>query len=257
MEEIALYYPHIIPPLSWIKQSLLMFDRISTIVPMDYEFGLIPSQMVNDQESTTLRWLEDRGDWIPASTEYLDYQDYFDDLSRTIEALPRPNSKHVKKYDLSPSFLVGGKLTEKFQRLLVRRGIASVQGPRLLMPTYALHAIQAVIARHAAFYADHVFGFRGSPRRITTSTDQPQYAQFAYEPIGRTRRLLSRTRSRDWPGSTRLNPSARMGRAQSRADCYQILLNGLLPSPGPGVSLDDVIFFRNTYHDELLDFVSP
>ena len=58
MGQVALYYPYVSPPTGWLKQSLLMFERLSSIVAP----GTRPA-------SGDLGWLASEGVWTPTHVQ--------------------------------------------------------------------------------------------------------------------------------------------------------------------------------------------
>jgi len=57
IQRTALYFPYIEPPEPWIKQSLLLSDTLSSIVPAEDHMEGLPH---------VLKWLEGEGLYQPA-----------------------------------------------------------------------------------------------------------------------------------------------------------------------------------------------
>jgi hypothetical protein len=250
--EVALYYPYIVPPLAWMKQSLLFFDSISTIVPIGYEGGAdLPALTANDDNANALQWLEKEGHWIPVTSQFMGDERHFTyDLFRAINALVEAKAGHEDLSKVETSELIGSKLAERFQKRIVSSGLATVKGKYLEMPTYALYAIQSVIATHAIRLPGYAF-----PRdrlAITASTDSVEYFKFITEPMGG---------SFEVPGDSYWDSDSGLYRfyeeyfrEDERSHCYQVLLDGLLPVPRPTVPLSTIIAFRESYRDDLFAF---
>jgi hypothetical protein len=246
--DVALYYPYIVPPLAWMKQSLLFFDTISTIVPIGYRGRVdLPALTANDDNADALQWLEKEGHWIPVTSDFMgDERQFTYDLFRAINALAEVKAGHEDLSKVETSDLIGRKLAERFQKRIVSSGLATVKGKYLEMPTYALYAIQSVIATHTIRLPG--YAFPSGQLAITASTDSVEYFKFITEPMGG---------SLDVPGDSQsivYRYYEYYFREDERSHCYQVLLDGLLPVPRPTVPLSTIIAFRESYRDELFAF---
>jgi hypothetical protein len=78
--------------------------------------------------------------------------------------------------------------------------------------------VLTITAKHLAM------AYRNVDSRLVPSTDLPIYEKIAYDPLRRS---------------------------PDRYRCLELLLDGLLPRPGPDISIPDVITFRQHHRDEL------
>jgi hypothetical protein len=236
--EVALYYPNIVPPLDWMKQSLLFFDSISSVAPMDHALrdDLIKGS-AEPEVAEAWRWLENGGYWTPAIARDLTESNLgIPNLEDALEVLATAEIDRSDKIWVVPArgrAPLDRTLNLSFRERLLAGGAARVDGGYLLMPNHFRIAIQAIISLHAAQHPETCLGFDQTTRRVTPSTDDEVWFRMA------TKASLG-----DGSGMPK------------RSDCYQILLDGLLPVPGPAVSLPDIIAFKNNYRDELLSFRS-
>lgn len=219
MQQVALYFPYIVPPDEWIKHSLLMFDGISSIVPPE-----LPGS-----ESGDLAWLAGEGLWSPTtvrsglSHEYIgEVEDallYFADLPEYRfgrGGMPPPG-------DLTRIYM--GKLTHQVEDAVKELGLGHLGrfGGHVAVHRDVAAAILAITAKHVA--SQH----RGADSRIVPGTDLPASMEHAYSPIGSE---------------------------VSRFEAVDLILTGLAPVPGPLVSFEDVVQFRRQHSDELLAYRS-
>jgi hypothetical protein len=212
----SLYYPLVTPPTEWLKQTLLISDRVSSITPEDFRF-----------ENEDIRWLSEAGLWRPTHTNTLyDIREYREEIESALLFFT---------YGLEYRFVGGnppapttkillGKMEYAIEVLLFELNLAS---PRFQDHTGILvhREVAAVILAITAKYAAE--RDQGFDRRVITSTDSLTARRYARLQI---------------PESAALTGS------------YELLLEGLLPCPGPMVSLRDVVDFRERHRDELLRF---
>jgi hypothetical protein len=250
--EAALYYPNLIPPLDWMKHSLLFFDKISSIVPIGYETGSsFPRRISNKRDMRHLRWLEGEGHWLPVDTERVE-SELFSSMYQAVEALAETRSHQTDVSRIKPTVLFSPKLAWGLQDELISSGLAHRDGDYLVLPTYVLYAIQSVIAMCVARYPQEVFGLDSGIRRVTPGTNDAEYFSFATElPLEYDDDDISYL---DYAiPQEPMTPMSSI-RKPERSACYQILLDGPLPVPSATTSFPAIIEFRDSYHDELVDF---
>lgn len=219
MQQVALYFPYILPPDEWIKHSLLMFDGISSIVPPD-----LPPPAMGD-----LAWLEGEGLWSPTTVRTGLSQRYIGEVEDTLlHFADQPDYRFSRSGMPPPGDLTRiymGKLTHQIEDAIKELGLGHLGriGGHVAVHRDVASAILAITAKHVA--SQH----RAIDSRLVPCTDTPSSVERAYTPIG------SRV---------------------SRYESVDLILTGLAPVPGPLVSFDDVVHFRRRHADEVFAFRS-
>lgn len=214
MEDVALYYPYVTPPESWIKSSLFLVDRVTSIVPRDRTYPL----------ESDFRWMRDEGIWEPCYADdvgslgpnyVLDVEDVL------LQYADRPVYRPVGAPAGPPFVRVYlGKMGWQVEQALADLGLAEGNHDwSLRVHEEVGAALLAVTAKHVAAASN-----RRLDTRMVTSTDVALCRAHAYDPVERT---------------------------VDRQRCTEVLLDGLIPTPGPGTSLIDVIEFRTRHRSEL------
>jgi hypothetical protein len=216
MINTALYYPYIDPPVDWMKRSLLLFEAVSSIVPDDY-----------DWHSPELAWLEREGCWRPTRARWLDDPTFHDDVETALLTF----ADHRRfKFDpalappTTPDRLALGKLNHQIEDSLLQLQLAQPGNPRYLQVHPEVGAV--ILAVTAKYLAVHD---RAADSRLIPTTDLQLDADHAF--------------------------SAEMQTPLAHR-CLELALSGLLPVPGPDVSLRDVIDFRERHDLEVRSFRS-
>jgi len=213
MDQVALYYPYVSPPAAWLKQSLLIFEAVSSIVA--------PSIRI---ERGDLGWLASEGIWKPTRVELSYGRDYKDEIETALIEFADNDSYRIGRMDSLPQHelarIYAGKLADQLEQSMIDLDLA-VGEPRsrnLLAHQEVAAIVLAITAKYVA--AD----YRVPDSRMIPSTDLPIFENIAYDPL-----RGSRTRFR----------------------CLELLLNGLVPAPGDEVPFADIIDFRERHSDEL------
>src|SRR3984885_12826618 len=155
--EIALHYPYIIPSLDWMKQSLLLSDRISSIVPPGYRPGddFPPGTAHRDLEPH-LRWLENEGHWVGVQpVRSIWRRELGNVIDHLLEGdirkdLDTPSYSERLDYKLRYSFVPRKAGDRAVLRALVESGLAEFRhtdhGGRLWVSRRTLYAVTSMIA---------------------------------------------------------------------------------------------------------------
>jgi hypothetical protein len=213
MDQVALYYPYVAPPTPWLKQSLLMFEKLSSIVAPTTVFT-----------SGDLGWLASEGVFIPTYIRLGYAAGYRDEIETALLEFA-DNDSYRFGSDSPPApheltRIYAGKLTRELEQSMTDLDLALVdRGSRNLLAHRDVAAI--VLAITAKYVAA---AYKSPDSRMVCSTDLPIFEKIAYDPLR---------------GS------------QSRSRCLELLLDGLAPVPGDEVSYPDIIDFRERHRDEL------
>jgi hypothetical protein len=214
--QTALYYPYMAPPASWIKHSLLLFERVSSIVhPVPGRFG------------DELDWLRDEGIWIPTTVSLGYAEGYKDEVEAVMLRFADRPGYRFRQHEIPPAGeterLYVGKLSSAIESSLLDLSLAKLgrYGGTLIVHREVAAMILAITAKFVA--ASH----RALDARIIPSTDLPIYSAIANDPL---RGFGSRHR------------------------CLELLLDGLVPAPDDRASIEDVVYFRTHNKDDLLGF---
>ena len=214
MEDVALYYPYVTPPESWIKSSLFLVDRVSSIVPRDRTYPL----------DDDFRWMLDEGIWEPCHADDVGSlgPDYVPDVEDVLLQYADRPGYHPSGSPAGPPFVrvYLGKMGWQVEQALEDLGLAEGRHD------WSLRVHEEVAAALLAVTAKHVAAVRNRrlDGRMVTSTDVALCRASAYDPVQRT---------------------------VDRQRCTEVLLDGVIPTPGPTTSLVDVIEFRTRHRSEL------
>ncbi len=214
MINTALYYPYIEPPHAWLKRSLLIFESTSSIVPNGY--GAL---------SSDLAWLADEGAWRPTTASWLSDPSYRDDIETALLAFADNRRYRFNKAFVSPrkvDRLFLGKLRYEIEDTLRELQLAKPgHAGYLIVHRDVQTLILAVTAKYIAAQNQDI------NTRIIPATDIRLSADHAFSA----------------PFDTPLVDR-----------CVELSLEGLLPTPGPDVSLPDIIHFREQHHRAVSEF---
>ncbi|WP_141566342.1 DUF6236 family protein [Pseudonocardia sp. N23] len=217
-----------IPEESWVKRSLLLFDKVSTVYP----------NYIDEAEDDMLRWLHDEDLWTPTHPGSSISPECIADLEAALLFFADQDEYRVQPHwhpeDPSLTTLRLGKLPSELERELLELHLArrdwDIEG--LLAHEETSHILVAIIARHAA--AIH----SGFDSRFVTSTDIAGSQRYAYG------LLPADSLEADQPA----------GNAVESFNCAELLLDGLIPTPGRLTSIPDVVSFLKDHRNEVLQF---
>jgi len=215
MTEVSLYYPYIEPPVQWIKQSMLISDELTSMVPSDFEHP----------ESQDIQWLQSEGYWSPSFVPYLDasYQ-YIDEVETALLEFAS-DAKYRWSTDGTnfPQRIARirlGKLTQRLESAMSELDLAIPDKSHngLLVHEQVAGIVLAITAQYLA--AERM----RDNRLVIPSTDSELSRLYATKPL--------------------------RGLPQGRR--YELLLQGILPVPDEHTSLPDIADFRKRHTTELL-----
>jgi hypothetical protein len=227
-----LYYPFVNASLPAIKQAVLYWDFLSTVVPAPEEIHL----------NESMRELANRGFYRPIEGEkvFAFGSGNFDILTKLADDLPLDDIlPPTSDSSLESRRLYVSKLGQDLSHELVRRGLATPvlqiekksfldvemerHGiPQLLVAPRLQTALMSIAIRNYAGYANYELGRLGDAS-LSPFTDE----SFAFN---NAHYIPSESREPD------LN--------------FCIELGGLLPSPQEDVTISDLFAFRDKYNDE-------
>ncbi len=221
---VALYYPSVVPPPSWVKQSLLLFDAVSSIVPPGFDLRGEPDLHFMDAEGLWRRAEVDPsiGDFASFRAEV---RNALDDFARDDRYLIGLDNHGPTTLAAAPDERLAriylGKLGDLIENDLAAAGLSRQSGRGYLeVHEEVADTVLAITARRLASDT------RDPAERIVTSTDSGR----AY---------------RDAFGPTEL---------RNRAECTALLLEGMLPTPDEATSIPDVVDFRDRHSKEVMEF---
>ncbi len=226
--EVALYYPHMLPPLPWAKQALLLYDQISSIVhPNLLEAGdgaVHPGQAAVRADYT---WLRREGHWRPTAVTHLSGEEpaYLLDATAALDAFAtdpgyRFDGGHFPPPDRLTSLYLG-KLSHPIELGLLERRLAKLgrYGGHLMVHEEIAAILLSVTAKYVA-----AMNRNPAIRTIPGTDDATSHAHAFGGMVG----------------------------AGDRHTCVTLLLRGLCPVPSATVSFADIVEFRQRHGLELL-----
>ena len=107
MQQIGLYYPYMAPSTSWLKQSLLMFENVTSIV----------SPTVR-RRNADLEWLADEGIWSPSSVDIGYSEGYRDEIKTALLEFADRDDYHIVTPTLRTR-IYAGKLAQQLEQSMV------------------------------------------------------------------------------------------------------------------------------------------
>lgn len=228
MNRTILYYPTInISNDDWIRNSLLYWDDISSIVPHGGDqFRLNPN----------LQYLEDEDLYRPIRPEALIFEAEDSQLVRRfenefIDSLNDPvrQSKQFPTYSKSqlqrpdrPDFyeIHNNKVSKRISEVLNEKGLVvpdSLNEEWILFERDTAIRYMSVLAKYLAEI---------DRENIVVGTDSRQYENLNFQNSPRKERI----------------------------PCIGTILNNILPSPAPGTAFETIVDFKRRRRDELLRF---
>lgn len=234
MTTTVLYYPWMVPPESWVKRSLLLFDEVASMVPWNYE-----------DEDPLLEYLHRERLWRSMTPAVLS-QDrlfkesaYYDEIGCMLEnyrAKREPRAILTPPARLQAVGIAGlryqpanrwvqihlGKLDKGIETTLQGSGVANYDEETRTWSVDAdvAELVLSITARHIADAAT-AFG-----RRTVVSTDSVLAHDSAFAPLA----------------------------PLDRDACWTVLMDCVIPAFGRDVSIEEVVRFRDKHRDAVMDF---
>jgi len=209
----SIYYPSINPPDSWVKQSLLYWDTICTVVHADFESVLRPD----------LTWLLDQGLYEPLFADSLSDRDV-DELRTELDAYIESADRNgielcFNRNTRKEEFLYYGKIPAALEHELERRALIGRHADKLSVSLSLLDLVICLLAK----YLSRRVG--SSDRYYSVYAAETRFAHCGFAPL---------------PGI-------------ASETCLQLILNDLIPVPRATVGFEDILRFRETHRAKLLD----
>jgi hypothetical protein len=220
-----LYYPTIsVPTGSWLRQAVLYWDEVASIVPEDLD------QRPLVQFTDDIKLLKDNGEFRSiAPGSLIDKKSYSEvlDLERefleVIDAEPFQTQLGQRNSWQIDSRIHIDKVSVGLANKLEQRGLA--KGPSReadIGDWYRFERSTALV--YMSFLAQYLADI--DPHLTTPSTDRKEYGELVY--------------------------SARQ--ADRGFSCADVLFRNVLPVPRDDVSIADLLAFKRKRHSELLNF---
>jgi hypothetical protein len=211
----VIYYPHINPPLAWLKQSLLYWDRICTVVHADFQETIDPD----------LAWLLDQGVYEPVFPDRLPNDQAERLLAEVLDYLSLPGRQVLGSQEWAGrgrhiESIYYGKLPERIEEELGTRGYLRETQHHLETDSELFGILLCLIAK----YLSRTLTARDEFYSIGTTTAEFEACNFQT-----------------------INP------ARSEA-CIQFALETFLPVPKDHVPLSDLLDFKQQNEEQLRAF---
>lgn len=230
MNRTILYYPTIdIPSNTWLRNALIYWDKISSIVPMSYDDN--PKIDLNP----SVQYLKELEIFRPIRPESLIFQQAGTELmdrfeTEFIQALELPNKR---KLNFSTADIHRDKITSKKDAKLHNNKVSQrlldlLQEKNLIdFSTIDREWIQ-IEQETAMLYMSILAKYLAEINSDTTvvGTDSEIYESINFTRSGKSERI----------------------------PCFSSILNNVLPSPMENVPFEKIIDFRTQRRDELLEF---
>jgi hypothetical protein len=163
------YYPYVHPPLGWVKQALLYWDQVSSIVGD----GFYPDH--------DLEWLMDKGIFRPLGTHDL-RRDSQEKLRREIMSRlewAEANGDHldVEAEAQHLDLLIRGKLPVRVEKEIRRRRLIVGKRDEIPINSDLLELLTSTMARHLADSLTDPY------TRYTVHTTERRYFQLGFDPF--------------------------------------------------------------------------
>ncbi len=207
-----MYYPSVVPPVPWMKQSLLYYDMIGSVAPNGFL----------DSAPKDIRSLVDRGLYEPIHGDQMPRSAVLalaDDVFQVL--VEQDLAEAPKRLDYGvDNTLNYGKLPATVEELLLELGAARHANSRLLLRGAILNPLVCLLAKHATA------AFSANDRQYSMHTLAPSAQGLAMDPL-----------------STASGPTQ---------FAVALTIRGVLPVPGPAVAWDQILRFRDDNRASLL-----
>jgi hypothetical protein len=222
MERILLYYPAInIPTGQWLLNSILYTDKVSSILPFEFDDKRIIDDMKylydNGEYQPTIVYKVLEGNWGKLSEKITQFENTFintieSDKFRQIQNLSKKNVNiDHRDYEL---YLI--KLTRNVLDYLHRNNfVSSIGDHEIKIDRNVAIVYMSMLAEFLAETNENI---------VTLSTDAPEYENIAFQ----------------------------LGDSEIKTN--RILLKNCLPTPAPNISIKEIIKFKKQRRQELLRF---
>lgn len=221
-----IYYPSILVPARWQRMTVLYWDKISSIVPeqWDDEVRLRPNfgDPQADRSYLDMKYLESEGEYEPIRPENVPIH-LKNEFARRIDSL-RLSKGNKSNQEVSYFPLHKGKTTGQLcdllrDKKLVYNGLIDENWIYVEKDAYLLY--MSLLAKYLADYCAKREG-----NYIVTGTDSEDYETMAFKGTLENNRVLS----------------------------YDINFQNILPIPADNVPMQDILAFKQEREDELLRF---
>lgn len=224
-----LYYPNMLPSHNWLKQVLLYWDEVGTIVPNEEIFRESLQRLQDTVFHKDIRYLMEEGIFQEFKTEEFlkskgnllaDFEKEFKQLlrSRSLQSILLAKSK--EKNPLPSIRLHQSELPSSLLKILVKRGLAK---SRKDDPSwYSIENTVGVL--YLSIVAKYIA--EQNSRFTVPSTDIIDYERLMFQTSSDTNGILS----------------------------LKTLLHKVLPIPSEDTPIDKIVDFRRKRKDELLHF---
>lgn len=211
-----IYYPYINPPSQWIKQSLLYWDRICTIIHADWKNVVHPD----------LYWLLEHEAYEPLSPADIPDHEVERLRSELIEylALRRKSPLNSDVWGGKSESVYYEKIPKPIEDELRKAGYLKDSGDRLEVDSGIFGVLLCLIAKYLSRHLSWEGERQGEFYSVYTMGVDFESCNF--EPIRRDR----------------------------SEKCIQLVLNNFLPVPSETVPLDDILGFKRDHEGELMAF---
>ncbi|MBN2116287.1 MAG: hypothetical protein JW730_06945 [Anaerolineales bacterium] len=233
MERTLLYYPTIvIRNDQWIRQSILYWDSIGSIVPYGMEGKLHQSYDIEILQREGLFRVYQPDDYVQRNQRLTsEFEAIIDDKYLLNSELPKRLPEPRPLGDTGKfmrDWLFEKKMYHRLAEKLVEKSLARREGDKLLMNPQLAMIYMALLAKHMA---------NDDQERLTIpSTDYPSNVNLIYP----NRAYLKRH------SPARANTEL--------TSVMSLSLHNILPVPIGNVQVADILRFKSKYRDELLKF---
>jgi len=210
--ECALFYPYVVPPSSWVKQSLLYYDVIGSVVHNRFM----------DDPPNDIAWLIDAGHYETVHADQLGRDAAVALVDEFIDVLAEfEQSGRGWLPDGAPLELVNyGKLPDLVENQLVDLGVLRGSAAGYLLQPRLLGPLICLLAKYAAV------SFSVPSRHYSMHTTMTEAQDVCLSPLS--------------AGS------------QAVQNVLAATLQSVLPVPGEQVPFDDILEFKDSHRRELL-----
>lgn len=224
----VLYYPTILIPPSWLKLAILYWDKVSSIVPDQWEDKFLLKSSWNQEAKSVMEFLEKEGEFTPVRPSTLLNQEKewanVDTFEREFKEIVKSQEirENVKKSWIKNSFwwIKRDKISKRIHGFLETRNLTEKSKQHRLWFKVETNTALLYMALLAKYLADIDFDY------TFPATNHLEYEDLIYGAKDNTKMRLS----------------------------LNIKFINILPEPKEDVSLQDILEFKRNRKDELFHF---